>query len=176
MPKPCWQLSNMQGNNLRPVRCKTCVSSGRPICSANVWRLTAANSSHVYQCSLLDMSDWTELLESTDGEWKQRNKHCLSHMHVTSYSTRIRILARLGMRSARATMNHFRKHPKTKKTKPTFSFGRGDLEENLRRVCVTQSRAALLILDGPCFFSKTPSRPCAFIGVRASLNFAVLDS
>ena len=90
MPKPSWHLSSMQGNNLRPVGCKTGVSSGRPICSANVWRLTAANSSHVYQCSLLDMSDWTELLESTDGEWKQRNKHCLTHMHVTSYSTRIR--------------------------------------------------------------------------------------
>jgi hypothetical protein len=76
--------------------------------------------------------------------------------------------ATLGMRSARATMNHFRKHPKTKKTKPTFSFGRGDLEENLRGVCVTQIRAALLTLDGPCFFCRTPSRPYAFIGVRAS--------
>ena len=64
--------------------------------------------------------------------------------------------------------NHFRKHPKTKKRKPTFSFGRSDLEENLRGVCVTQSRAALLTLDGPCFFCRTPSRPCAFIRVRAS--------
>ena len=38
----------------------------------------------------------------------------------------------------------------------------------MRGVCVTQIRAALLTLDGPCFFCRTPSRPYAFIGVRAS--------